>query len=230
MRKLRTSTIRAADSSPLNSSEPLVESQRDLCLACNRSRATCFCGFVTPFNTNTRFVLLMHDKEYKHQKTGTGRMTKRALVNAEIIMGVDFSANHRLNELLADERYFPVVLFPGKGSINLSETKDFVVPNSKQLLILVIDGTWRLAKRIMRLSINLQALPKISFTPRALSRFRIKKQPADHCVSTIEAVYNLLDLLDRSGYEQLDKKHQTLLDAIESLVVFQEKFMTVRRV
>jgi DTW domain-containing protein len=198
-----------------------AEKQRDLCIQCNRSRATCFCGFVKPFDTRTRFVLLMHPKEYKHQKTGTGRLTKLSLRNSEIIMGDDFTEDRRLAKLLNDESLYPVVLFPGRGSVNLSEGHPLTVPEGKTLLIFVIDGTWRLARKVMRLSSNLQTLPRICFTPANLSRFRIKKQPAKHCVSTIEAAYYLLDILEARGFERLQGRHASLIEALDSLVTFQ---------
>ncbi len=201
------------------------ERQRDLCLKCNRSVATCFCGFARPFDTNTRFVLLMHPKEFKRQKTGTGRLTKLSLNNSEIIMGVDFNESWRLKELFADARYFPVVLFPGRGSVNLSQDDALAVPSGKSLLIIIIDATWRLAKKIMYVSGCLHALPRICFTPPALSRFKIKKQPEDYCVSTIEAVHHLLTDLEKRGLEQLNNKHSVLIETIDSLVDFQMKYI-----
>jgi len=203
------------------------ERQRDRCLRCNRSRATCFCGFVKPFDTRTRFVLLMHPKEFKHQTTGTGRMTRIALRNSEIIMGLDFSQDPRLTTLLADAQYHTVLLFPGPGSLNLSQGNALAIPEGKKLQILLVDGTWAMAKKIIRLNGNLQALPRIHFTPAALSRFHIKRQPAAHCVSTIEAVYYLLDILETRGLEKLEGRHVPLLDAIDSLVSFQKRYIAV---
>ncbi|OGS35894.1 MAG: hypothetical protein A2293_17155 [Elusimicrobia bacterium RIFOXYB2_FULL_49_7] len=201
--------------------------QRDRCLQCNRSRATCFCGFVKPFDTQTRFVLLMHPKEFKRQKTGTGRLTRLSLRHSEIIMGCDFSADDRVRRLLADPGYYPVLLFPGPGSLNLSQGHALTPPEGKTLLIMVIDGTWAMAKKIIRFSDNLRALPRIHFTPSVLSRFHIKRQPAAHCVSTIEAVYYLLDILDRQGMEALEGRHTSLLETIDSLVNFQKRYVAV---
>ena len=46
----------------------------------------------------------MHPKEYKKEKNGTGHMTKLQLDNSEIIVGVDFTKNKRVNEILANEK------------------------------------------------------------------------------------------------------------------------------
>ncbi|OGJ86629.1 MAG: hypothetical protein A2268_13045 [Candidatus Raymondbacteria bacterium RifOxyA12_full_50_37] len=199
--------------------------QRDRCLRCNRGLATCFCGFARPFDTHTRFVLLMHPKEFKRQTTGTGRLTHVALRNSEIIMGCDFSGDLRLSRLLSDPRYYPVLLFPGPGAINLSENEALPLPCAKKLLVFLIDGTWATAKRILKLNENLSALPKIRFSPAAPSRFRFKRQPAAHCVSTIEAAYYILCLLESQGLEKLNNQHATLIEALDSLVDFQVRFL-----
>jgi DTW domain-containing protein YfiP len=203
---------------------PPPERRRDLCLVCNRARSSCFCSFVKQFDTRTRFVLLMHPKEFKQQKTGTGRMTRLALHNSEIVVGVDLSEHWRLKELLSDLRYFPVILFPGQGSANLSGGDALEAPEGKTLLVFVIDGTWRLAKKVVHLTRSLRTVPRICFTPPAKSRFYIKRQPADYCVSTIEAVHQLLEVLEKRGLERLDGRHDSLIEAIDSLVRFQQQY------
>ncbi|MBL8026082.1 MAG: DTW domain-containing protein [Fibrobacteres bacterium] len=201
--------------------------QRVRCLTCNRPKATCFCGFVKPFETSTRFVILMHPKEYKFQSLGTGRMTGTALRNSEIIVGSEFSANQRVLSLLADTSFYPVLLYPKADAVNLSGNDEFIVPEGKTLLVFVIDGTWATAKKIILLSANLRALPKIRFIPPAPSRFHIKRQPAAQCVSTIEAVHYLLELLQTRGFENLKDGHKTLLEGIDSLIEFQKKFVEI---
>ena len=49
----------------------------------------------------------MHPKEYKKEKKGTGTMTHLQLENSEIIVGVDFANNKRINEILTDEIILP---------------------------------------------------------------------------------------------------------------------------
>ena len=43
--------------------------------------------------TRTRIVLLMHPKEFRHQKCTTGRLTALNLARCEIIPGVRFQDN-----------------------------------------------------------------------------------------------------------------------------------------
>ena len=66
----------------------------------------------------------MHPMEYRKEKNGTGRMTNLQLENSEIIVGVDFTNNKRVNEILESKRGNTFLLYPGKDSFNLSENKN----------------------------------------------------------------------------------------------------------
>ena len=150
----------------------------------------------------------MHPKEYKKEKNGTGHMTRLQLENSEIIVGVDFSHNKRVNEILAEEKNDAFLLYPGTGSFNLSlkkstETKSFIGAHPN---IFILDGTWPCARKMLKLSKNLQGLKKLSFDNSIKSKFIIKQQPEALCLSTIESVYTVINLLNKSGSEQCDTK------------------------
>ena len=60
----------------------------------------------------------MHPKEAKRNRTGTGRVAHAGLIDSEILTGIDFTKNERLCQLLKDERYYPVLLYPGEDAWN----------------------------------------------------------------------------------------------------------------
>ena len=66
---------------------------------------------------------------------------------------------------------------------------------------------------MLRLSPSLSDLPRLSFDPPGLSRFRIRKQPADICLSTLEAVHHLIDL-----FEPPTRPHDHLLEIFDRMV------------
>ena len=83
---------------------------------------------------------------------------------------------------------------------------------SKTPLILVVDGTWNTARKMLRLSRNLHSVPRICFTPVRPSRFRVRKQPHPNCYSTIEAIHQTLELLGPSqGFDILTGRQSRLL-------------------
>src|SRR5688572_6001260 len=69
------------------------------CYTCFWLKQSCRCPLITPFATDMRFVILMHTKEAKQAKLGTGRITHATLINSEIIVGVDFTHTKAVNDL-----------------------------------------------------------------------------------------------------------------------------------
>jgi DTW domain-containing protein YfiP len=76
--------------------------------------------------------------------------------------------------------------------------------------VFVLDATWSGARKMLRLSPNLQALPRVMFTPSAPSRYLIKQQPVEGCLSTLEAVHELLTALDKLGLDRYERPEQLL--------------------
>lgn len=198
------------------------ENRRELCLNCFRSVENCFCKYSEPFDTNTHFVLLMHPKEAYKMKTGTGRLSHISLKNSEIIVGVDFTDNKRVNEIINNNENYSAVLYPGEDSINIS-SNDFSLDsfNGKKLSLFIIDSTWYYSKKILRLSKNLQKLQTISFNSEYRSQFRFKKQPQEECLSTIESIYYFLDECDKHMIESVGNKKEALLKVFNKMVQFQ---------
>jgi len=78
------------------------------------------------------------------------------------------------------------------------------------LVVLLIDATWALGRKMLKLSPSLQRLPRIMFTPSAPSRYLIKQQPHTGCLSTLEATHELLVALNRVGLDNYALPEQLL--------------------
>ena len=191
---------------------------RNTCYRCRWPEAHCLCPSIRPFDTDTRFVILMHPKEYKREKNGTGHICRATLRNSEILMGVDFTDDPAVNALIADPANMCMVLYPGERSLNVS--RDDVTPlieakrEGRRLVLFLVDGTWQCAKKMITLSRNVRALPRLSFTTDRESIFEIKEQPAAYCLSTLESIHCFLDEADRRGLERLPGRPQDNLIAV----------------
>lgn len=202
-----------------------IENPRTTCYQCKRPSVTCICSHIRPLVTNCRFIILMHPKEYKKEKNGTGHMTNLQLENSEVIVGVDFTNNKRVNELLAEKESPAFLLYPGKDNFNLSlrsgeATKTFL---GKNPTLFILDGTWPCARKMLKLSKNLQQLKRVSFDNTIKSKFIIKQQPEAFCLSTIESVYTVINLLNQSGIEQCDT--ETFLLPFEKMIASQVEYI-----
>ncbi|MFT5779043.1 MAG: DTW domain-containing protein YfiP [Crocinitomicaceae bacterium] len=185
-----------------------------------RPSSACICKHISPIQTETRFIILMHPKEYKKEKNGTGHMTKLQLENSEIIVGVDFTNNNRVNEILTKEKSCSFLLYPGKDNFNLSLSKSSEINSfmGNNPHIFLLDGTWPCARKMLKQSKNLQKLKRVSFDNQIKSKFIIKQQPESLCLSTIESVYTVLNLL-KGGVEQCETKD--FLIPFEKMIEYQ---------
>ncbi|MDA3939648.1 MAG: DTW domain-containing protein [Spirochaetia bacterium] len=191
------------------------------CLKCFRPVHNCYCKDISPIKSNVKFVFLMHPHEAKNQRTGTGRLASLSLQDSEIIVDKSFDNNFKTQELISNPSFYPMVLYPGEDA-QRAESFDFrEALKGRTLLIFLIDATWREAIRMMHLSSSLQKLPRLSFTKEYRSQFRIKTQPKDYCLSTIESSYYLLKELQCSGVCDSTLDGEGLMDVFKKMVDFQ---------
>ena len=85
--------------------------------------------------------------------------------------------------------------------------------------IFLLDGTWPCARKMLKLSKNLQKLKRVSFDNKITSKFIIKQQPESLCLSTIESVNTVLNLLKEGDLEQCDTKD--FLIPFEKMIEYQ---------
>ena len=161
---------------------------RDVCRRCRRPATACCCAHLAPVASTTRVVFLQHPRE-RRVKIGTCRMAHLALANSELRHGIRFEDDPHVRRLAtaADT----ALLFPGPGA----EPPD-AFAGAPPRTLLVIDGTWGQARKVLLRNPALTRLPRIGITPAAPGRYRIRREPAAHCLSTIEAVVAVLGRLE----------------------------------
>lgn len=184
------------------------------------------CKYIKPIQTKTKFVVLMHTHEFKKIKNGTGHFTHLSLENSELYVDVSFARHKAVNDLLSDQNNNCYVLYPGDDSLVLNSHS--IADDEKQNVIFLIDSTWHNAKKLLRDSPNIQALPKVSFEHTKNSAFKIKEQPMELCLSTIESTHCVLELLKLHGDEKLSSGElDGFLEPFRKMVEYQVKCTTL---
>ncbi len=202
---------------------------RKLCTTCMHPEFSCYCALVESFDPLVKFIILIHPIEFQ-RRIATGRMSHLLLKNSVLIRGQDYSEDKIVNQLLEYPEYEPFILYPSLSSTNLSELnfgQQKKIFNSKKIpLVFVIDGTWATARQMMRQSKNLQNIPRLCFTPQKPSNFRVRKQPEPHCLSTIEAIHQFMEIAGESfGFPKNERSHDRLLKVFDSMVDRQVNFV-----
>ena len=198
---------------------------RKRCYKCYRPMSSCMCKHISPIKTETKFVILMHPKEFKKVKNNTGFLTHLSLSNSEVIMGIDFSNNQRINSII--ETHDSYVLFPSPNVVNIShENPKEQTQSNKPLAIFLIDSTWACTRKMFTLSSNLNTLKHMSFTTSRVSQYGIKEQPKEHFLSTIESTLVVLEELHKHKIEQISQSQfDSFLNPFFKMIEYQKHIM-----
>ena len=187
---------------------------RPICPRCFRPKSGCFCTGLQPIATKTRVVILQHPRE-RDVGIGTVRLARVGLAGAELRRGIDFGDDPVVREVAASGNAY--VLFPGDDAIDV-ETASFVAP----ITLIVVDGTWRQAQKLIHRNPALAALPRLRLSPRAPSLYgEIRREPAAHCVATVEAIAHVLGYLEND-----QQRFSALLQPMAAMVAQQRAFAT----
>ena len=173
---------------------------REKCYECYRPKSSCMCKHFEHIDTETKFIILMHPKEFKKVKNNTGHFTHKSLRNSELFIGIDFSNHRRINEIIDTHESY--ILFPSEDAVDLTSSNP--QKSEKPLAIFLIDSTWACTKKIFTQSKNLSSLKHMSFTTDKKSEYEIKVQPEENYLSTIESTLVVLELLNRHSIEHVD--------------------------
>ncbi|MGQ0504387.1 MAG: tRNA-uridine aminocarboxypropyltransferase [Myxococcaceae bacterium] len=170
------------------------------CKRCYLLEAWCLCTHVPSLESRTSVLILRHYLEAP-KSTNTARLAALALQRCEL-----FDFQEPTAELDGKLAALPeaCVLFPGAPDIRLSFTPRHLV---------VLDGTWRQARRMMRKIGALSRLPTLSLPPPPHERARLRHSPHAENRSTLEAVADALTLLEGPELgEALLAAHDTLVE------------------
>lgn len=159
---------------------------RPVCPRCCRPLDHCLCTLIPSLPSRTRVLILQHPDEVRHA-LNTARLAALGLQNAELKVGEHFPD---LQQWLSDE-YRICLLFPGDDAqvLPLNSAEDL-----RPLLLVVPDGTWRKARKLIYLNPLLAELPRVSLPVGLKSRYRLRKAPGEGALATIEAIVTALDL------------------------------------
>ncbi len=187
------------------------------CLRCRRPVAHCYCEHLAPIANTTEVVFLQHPRESR-VAIGTCRMAHLALQRSELHLGVTFGSHPRVRAL-ADARDGTVaVLYPGETACEPE-----ALGAGPPATLIVLDGTWHQVRTMWRRNPMLHALPRIGFVPSAPGNYRIRREPAPHCLATVEAVVEILGRLDGDR-----PRFRRMLRAFDQMVEAQLLYRTLK--
>jgi DTW domain-containing protein len=224
MRESRVRSPRALAPRPGSDRVPRVLAQADTrwepratCLRCRRAAAVCWCADLVPIPSATHVVFLQHPRESR-VAIGTARMAHLALRGSELHRGLCFETHPRVAALASDTGGAVAVLYPGDDA-QPPEALDTGPPRT----LIVLDGTWNQVRAMWRENPALHRLPRIGFVPARPGNYRIRREPAAHCLATVEAVVEVLGRFEGDAL-----RFRPMLRAFERMVETQITYRTER--
>ena len=150
------------------------------CPRCVMRDHLCLCGELERIDARTEVLILRHVKE-GFRTTNTARVAALALARCTVI------------EWTGREAELPLLdgtwlLFPGSGPST--------PPGPPPEKLVVLDGSWRQARRIFLRCPALHRLPRLSLPEPAVAAPRLRAAPAPSAMSTLEAIARALEALD----------------------------------
>ncbi|PSL95236.1 tRNA-uridine aminocarboxypropyltransferase [Pseudomonas sp. R9.37] len=161
---------------------------RPQCSRCLRPVTHCLCALIPSLDSRTRVLLLQHPSEVSHA-LNTARLAALGLNNAQLVVGEVFED---LPTLLNPPGYQARLLFPAEDAQPLQA----YTSTDEPMLLVVPDGTWRKARKLLHLNPLLAALPRVTLAEGAVSRYRLRKAPGPGALSTVEAIVQALQVLE----------------------------------
>ncbi|PSS50724.1 tRNA-uridine aminocarboxypropyltransferase [Pseudomonas sp. BBP2017] len=177
------------------------------CERCLRPQAHCLCPLIPSLDSRTRVLVLQHPSEVRHA-LNTAKLAALGLRNSQLRVGEVFED---LAALIEAPGYRSALLFPGDQAQPLAAYAG--EQDQRPWLLVVPDGTWRKASKLLHLNPLLATLPRVTLAQVQPSRYRLRKAPADGALSTLEAVVQALNVLEAPVcFDALLKPFEALIE------------------
>jgi len=170
----------------------------------------CICQNITAFQAHCNILILQHPHEQKKYYSTTKLVTK-SLKNARLMRGIIFEEEEIRQSLRGQNTY---LLYPGAESLDCKS-----VALDTNSTVIVVDGTWDEAGKIVYRNPFLKTFPRISFKESLESQYRIRKQPKQGYLSTIESIAHLLTQnAIANGQVAESKQYESLFEIFNRMV------------
>ena len=179
----------------------MTPGRNDRCEACMMRHEHCICD-VTPTITSPIPILVVRHWKERNKPSNTARLASLVIPNLRVI---DYGAPESQWDPNTLDLPSPALLFPDPDADPLDYT-----PKS----IVIVDGSWPQARKLVNKLPQLKAMPRIQVEPSAQPPIRLRQPPIPEGMSTIEAIARLLDLLSGPGSgTPLDALYQRVVEA-----------------
>jgi DTW domain-containing protein YfiP len=162
------------------------------CSKCVLVKTFCVCRKLEALSISVSghsFAVLMNQRE-QYRSSNTAKVIESVVGGRIFIDGLG-DVWERFERLISEYSGRCFVLFPSTDSTEYSEFRSLSHVNEQEdVLVIVVDGTWRQARRLNKKIPS--DIPRVKITPTTLSKFLCRRQTQVDRVCTAEALSLLL--------------------------------------
>lgn len=166
-------------------------SSGERCPRCGLPGTYCICDQIRAETSEALLCLLLSEKEWQRE-TNTGHLIKALLPQTRLFTWQRNKPDPELIALLQNPDFDPYLIFPADRPELSHRSVSTVSKGNKRPLFLILDGTWKEARKIVRKSPYLDPLPLLSLAPQNLSRYSLRRNPDASHLCTAEIAIELL--------------------------------------
>ena len=168
----------------------------DRCEVCLLPSLNCLCPFKVSTNARAEVWLIMHPNE-AYKPTNTGRLIRDVVPTTRIFRWSRTEPCDTLLLLLRSAHYQPFLIFPDDQPDYANRVVHTItLASDRTPAFVILDGTWRQARRMFRQSAYLKALPVLPLHTDRLTRYKLRTPASDSHLCTAEVA---AELFKRAG-------------------------------
>ncbi|SIT11937.1 tRNA-uridine aminocarboxypropyltransferase [Neptunomonas antarctica] len=178
-------------------------SKVDRCDECFLPLLSCICSDKPMVKAKAVFWLLTHHDEI-YKPTNTGRLIVDSIAESKVFRWSRTEPDPAFLKVLSDDTYAPCIVFPS-GDDYQHRMLSSTALSDKIPAFIILDGTWRQARRMFRLSRYLDDIPVMEPRTEAVSRYHLRQSAEEHYLCTAEVgVAMLREVNDLHSADVLD--------------------------
>ena len=186
-----------------------ITSLYESCNECGLPLINCICNKSAKVRTKAKLWILSSEREF-YRPSNTARLLK--LINpeaTELFLWERTKSPEQLVRNISREEYATYVLFPTENE-ELESRKVEFKSTAKIPAFIILDGTWKEARRIFRKSDFLKGLPIVSLEANYRSSYDLRRGGTEGNLCTIEAAIEILKMNEEIDAAQTIQNYYNL--------------------
>jgi len=163
------------------------------CPLCGLDDGYCLCDVDIHLESQIEIWLLTHHNEFA-RTSNTGRLIEYAMDKTRVFDWQRTEAPQELIKLLEDPLFDVYLVFSDDRPSEKMRSVSYQASN-KQVAFIILDGTWKEVRKIIRKSPYLDKVKILPLHPESTTAYKLRRNKDDHHLCTVEVGIELLELV-----------------------------------